>query len=93
MLLIINKILRLQIYFIVVIDFVKTYISSNKNITGIRIVYALLIYVFIANINTLIISVIELVPFFLKYIYANQAFKNAKITKIRLFTFEIFVYS
>lgn len=57
------------------------YISYNKNLTTIKIIYLVLISVFIANINTLIKSIFELLILFLRYINPNLISKNKKITK------------
>lgn len=89
--LIINKILRLFIFFIIMVHFIKIHISYNGNSTALRIIYLILVDVFIANINTLVRSIIQLFTLFLGYMYLNLTFKNAKMTKVQLLIFEILV--
>lgn len=80
-LIVISKILRLQVYYIITISSTKMKIFCNKNLVILKIVHPIFVVIFIFKMNILMEFIIQLLTTFIWYMYRDS---TSKITTVSL---------
>ena len=86
---VIRKILRLQVYFIIAISLIKMKLFCDKNLVILKSIHTKFVGIFIYKMNFLIELILQLLTISIRYIYLDSTSQITTAPIIRYFFIEI----
>ena len=91
--LVVNKLFRVESLSVKEVLFVNSYVSCNMNLSGTGVIYPVLIYAFIANMNALPGPFIQLLSLLFGNMKPSTCTQHPQMTEVELPVFQFLVWS